>query len=262
MCVEDDQAKKSQPAIKNGSLKQLVEHREQPSKNLQKNLTLHNQQCTITWKQPERSRSWQNGSPMLLVMRTKSIAWKFTMRCWAENAVRTSRKRLLTCDEKWILFYNDSRSAQEVAKDGAPKHMPEPALHHCKVVVTVSQTARKLARLSPASLSEYLWILPCRIRSYVPQAFKNLPSCRHSKATNSASRWCPFARCISDAGKAGWKGMRDSSISTISTKWDARISHTHCVPQLYGGSFRHLPAREAVKKPESGGKRFQVVHQN
>ncbi|KAL4501521.1 hypothetical protein ABPG72_018572 [Tetrahymena utriculariae] len=45
--------------------------------------------------------------------------------------------RLITCDEKWILFENSRRSGQWLDKDEAPKHMPKPNSYGKKIMITV-----------------------------------------------------------------------------------------------------------------------------
>lgn len=45
--------------------------------------------------------------------------------------------RLITCDEKWLLYDNRKRSARWLDVDDAPKHSPKPKLHMKKVMVTV-----------------------------------------------------------------------------------------------------------------------------
>lgn len=45
--------------------------------------------------------------------------------------------RIVTCDEKWILYDNRRRSAQWLDRDEAPKHYPKPNLHQQKVMITV-----------------------------------------------------------------------------------------------------------------------------
>nr|ABQ88321.1 transposase [synthetic construct] len=45
--------------------------------------------------------------------------------------------RIVTCDEKWILYDNRRRSAQWLDREEAPKHFPKPNLHQKKVMVTV-----------------------------------------------------------------------------------------------------------------------------
>lgn len=52
--------------------------------------------------------------------------------------------RIVTCDEKWILYDNRRRSAQWLDRDQAPQHFPKPNLHQKKVMVTVWWTAAGL----------------------------------------------------------------------------------------------------------------------
>ena len=49
--------------------------------------------------------------------------------------------RILTCDEKWILYDNTRRCGQWLDYDEHPKHYPKPDLHPKKVMVTVWWTA-------------------------------------------------------------------------------------------------------------------------
>jgi histone-lysine N-methyltransferase SETMAR len=46
-------------------------------------------------------------------------------------------KRLITCDEKWILYDNTRRSGQWLDRDEAPGHFPKQDLHPKKVMVSV-----------------------------------------------------------------------------------------------------------------------------
>uniref|UniRef100_A0A0N5BIQ3 HTH_48 domain-containing protein n=1 Tax=Strongyloides papillosus TaxID=174720 RepID=A0A0N5BIQ3_STREA len=45
--------------------------------------------------------------------------------------------RLITCNEKWIIYDNRKRSEQWLDKDEAPKHFPKPKLSTKKIMVTV-----------------------------------------------------------------------------------------------------------------------------
>uniref|UniRef100_A0A0K0DS35 HTH_48 domain-containing protein n=1 Tax=Strongyloides stercoralis TaxID=6248 RepID=A0A0K0DS35_STRER len=45
--------------------------------------------------------------------------------------------RIVTCDEKWILYDNRHRSSQWLDKDEAPKTFPKPMVHQKKVMVIV-----------------------------------------------------------------------------------------------------------------------------
>lgn len=46
--------------------------------------------------------------------------------------------RIVTCNEKWMLYDNRRRTAQWLDADENPKHMPKPKLHPKKTMVTVS----------------------------------------------------------------------------------------------------------------------------
>uniref|UniRef100_A0A5S6QKW9 Mos1 transposase HTH domain-containing protein n=1 Tax=Trichuris muris TaxID=70415 RepID=A0A5S6QKW9_TRIMR len=45
--------------------------------------------------------------------------------------------RMITCDEKWILYDNRRRSSQWLDKGQPPKHFPKPEVHQKKVLLTV-----------------------------------------------------------------------------------------------------------------------------
>lgn len=45
--------------------------------------------------------------------------------------------RVVTCDEKWLLYDNRKRSAQWLDQTEAPKHFPKPNLHQQKIMVSV-----------------------------------------------------------------------------------------------------------------------------
>ncbi|KAF2367367.1 Transposase type 1 [Trinorchestia longiramus] len=45
--------------------------------------------------------------------------------------------RIVTCDEKWVLYNNCKRSGQWLDRDEPPKHFPKPMLHQKKIMVTV-----------------------------------------------------------------------------------------------------------------------------
>ena len=44
--------------------------------------------------------------------------------------------RIVTCDEKWVLYDNRRRSAQWLDADEKPKHVPKPNLHPKKIMIT------------------------------------------------------------------------------------------------------------------------------
>ncbi|KAF2346061.1 Transposase type 1 [Trinorchestia longiramus] len=45
--------------------------------------------------------------------------------------------RIVTCDEKWVLYDNRKRSGQWLDLDEPPKHFPKPMLHQKEIIVIV-----------------------------------------------------------------------------------------------------------------------------
>ena len=45
--------------------------------------------------------------------------------------------RIVTCDEKWILYNNRKRSEQWLDADKTPQHFPKPRVHQKKIMVIV-----------------------------------------------------------------------------------------------------------------------------
>ncbi|KAM5284015.1 protein AF-10 isoform 10-T16 [Hipposideros larvatus] len=56
--------------------------------------------------------------------------------------------RIVTCDEKWIVYDNRQRPAQWLDREEAPKHFSKPNLHQKKVMVTVWWSAAGLIHYS------------------------------------------------------------------------------------------------------------------
>ena len=56
--------------------------------------------------------------------------------------------RVVTCDEKWVLYDNRRRSAQWLDANEAPRHFPKPELHQKKVMLTVWWSATGLIHYS------------------------------------------------------------------------------------------------------------------
>ncbi|XP_029639770.1 histone-lysine N-methyltransferase SETMAR-like [Octopus sinensis] len=56
--------------------------------------------------------------------------------------------RLITCDEKWILFDNSRWTGQWLDERESPKHYPKPSLHHKKMMITVSWSIKGVIHYS------------------------------------------------------------------------------------------------------------------
>ena len=62
--------------------------------------------------------------------------------------------RVVTCNEKWVLYDNRRCSAQWLDADETPRHFPKPELHQKKVMLTVWWSATGLIHYSFLNASE------------------------------------------------------------------------------------------------------------
>ena len=62
--------------------------------------------------------------------------------------------RIVTCNEKWILYDNQWRPAQWLDREEAPKHLPKPNLHQKKFMVTIWWSAACLIHYSYLNLGD------------------------------------------------------------------------------------------------------------
>ncbi|KAF2361822.1 Transposase type 1 [Trinorchestia longiramus] len=62
--------------------------------------------------------------------------------------------RIVTCDEKWVLYDNRKRSGQWLVCDEPPKHFPKPMLHQKKIMVTVWWSAKGVIHYSFLGVNE------------------------------------------------------------------------------------------------------------
>lgn len=86
--------------------------------------------------------------------------------------------RIVTCDEKWIVYDNRRRSAQWLDRDQPPQHFPKPNLHQKKVMVTVWWSAAGVIHYSFLNAGET--ITTEKYCDQIDQMHKNLHSCtRH-----------------------------------------------------------------------------------
>ena len=102
--------------------------------------------------------------------------------------------RVVTCNEKWVLYNNQWRSAQWLDTDEAPRHFPKPELYQKKVML--------FGGLQPVSSISFF---ECRWNHYGREVLSTngwnasetstTPSIRQQKRPNSPSQQCPTSHC-------------------------------------------------------------------
>lgn len=75
--------------------------------------------------------------PHALNDRQKNQRYEICAALLCRNNIDPFLSRIVTCDEKWILYDNSRRSGQWLDKGEAPQHFPKPPSHQKKVMVTV-----------------------------------------------------------------------------------------------------------------------------
>ena len=114
-------------------------------KRLPKNSTLTFVRSFGIWSKLERCKSLIRGSFMSWPQK-KSLFWSvFSILC---NNNESFLHRMVTCDNKWILYDNQQWSTQWFDHEEAPKHFPKPNLHEKKVMVTVWRSVAHLIHYS------------------------------------------------------------------------------------------------------------------
>ncbi|UYV67616.1 SETMAR [Cordylochernes scorpioides] len=87
--------------------------------------------------QIRKVKSSTNGCRTIRMIFHKNRRFEVSSALLLRNKNEPFLGRIVTCDEKWILYDNRRRSAQWLDREAAPKHFPKPKPHQKKVMVTV-----------------------------------------------------------------------------------------------------------------------------
>ncbi|XP_017798713.1 PREDICTED: histone-lysine N-methyltransferase SETMAR-like [Habropoda laboriosa] len=136
--LEDKEGRGRPSAIDNDVLKAYVE--DDPCttvRELVENLNVSKTIVSNHLKEIGKSEKLDKWIPHELNEGQKSRRFEICSALLKRNESEPFLHRIITCDEKWILYDNRRRSAQWLDYDQAPKHFPIPKLHQKKVMVTV-----------------------------------------------------------------------------------------------------------------------------
>ncbi|XP_065663078.1 histone-lysine N-methyltransferase SETMAR-like, partial [Hydra vulgaris] len=100
-------------------------------------LNVHNSTVDRHLKQIGKSKKLSKRVPHELNENQKNRRFEVPSALLLRNKNDLFLDRIVTCDEKWILYDNRRRSAQWLDRDEAPQHFPKPNLHQKKVIMTV-----------------------------------------------------------------------------------------------------------------------------
>ena len=94
--------------------------------------------CQKTYlKQTGKVKKLSKWVPHELIENLKNCRFEVSSSLILCNNNEPFLNRIVTCDQKWILYDNWLRPAQQLDREEAPKHFPKPNLQPKKVMVTV-----------------------------------------------------------------------------------------------------------------------------
>ena len=108
------------------------------------------------FKISSKSETWSPEPVRFGMEHTIYVLWETIpdKLCWSywnlllRNKEETSLHRIVTCDEKWILYDNRKPSASWLDEDEASKHSPKPNIHQKKLIVTAWWSSHGLIHYS------------------------------------------------------------------------------------------------------------------
>ncbi|XP_066908186.1 histone-lysine N-methyltransferase SETMAR-like [Halyomorpha halys] len=86
--------------------------------------------------------------------------------------------RIITCDEKWVLYNNFRRSYQWLSADEKPKQFPKPDLHPKKVLLIVFWTAKGIVHFEILNQGQTITAeVYCNILDHCQSKLKTFDPC-------------------------------------------------------------------------------------
>lgn len=143
--LEDQEGRGRPSAIDNDQLKALVEADPRTTiRELAEELGVTHPTVLDHLKQLGKTKKLDKWVPHELKENQKNRRLEVSSALILRNKNDPFLERIVTCDEKWILYDNRRRSAQWLDHYEAPRHFPKPNLHQKKVMVTVWWSAAGL----------------------------------------------------------------------------------------------------------------------
>ena len=162
--LEDEDGRGRPTAADNEHLKALI--KADPRKNTREaavEIEVDHSTVIRHLKQIGKSKMLDKWVPHELNDNQKNRRFEVSSMLLLHNKNYPFLERIVTCDEKWILYDNLRRSAQWLDAGEAPQHFPKKKLHQKKVMVTVWWSAAGLIHhnfLNPGKMitaEKYCW---------------------------------------------------------------------------------------------------------
>jgi len=136
--LEDEEGRGRKPSIENDQLRALVESNPQTTvRELSKELKVSTWTISTHLKAIGKVKKLNKWVPHLLNEKQKEKRYEIASMLLNRNETTPFLSRIITCDEKWILYDNRKRPAEWIDRGSSPKYFPKPSLHPKKVMITV-----------------------------------------------------------------------------------------------------------------------------
>jgi [histone H3]-lysine36 N-dimethyltransferase SETMAR len=144
-CLEDEEGRGRKKTVDNENLKTLVEANPRTTvRELAFELGVAGTTVSTHLREIGKSKKLDKWVPHELTESQKKCRFEIASSLISRHKNDPFLDRIVTCDEKWILYDNRRRSAQWLDHDQAPQHFPKPNLHQKKIMVTVWWSAAGL----------------------------------------------------------------------------------------------------------------------
>lgn len=136
--LEDEEGRGRPSSLNDDVLQSVVEENPKTTvRELAEQLKVSKTTVSNHLKAIGKVKKLENWVPHSLNDRQKNQRFDVCASLLCRNKNDPFLARIVTCDEKWILYDNTRRSGQWLDKGEAPKHFPKPPTHQKKVMVTV-----------------------------------------------------------------------------------------------------------------------------
>ncbi|KAK6757959.1 hypothetical protein RB195_015650 [Necator americanus] len=136
--LEDEQHGSRPPILNNDLLKATVEaDPRKTTRDMAKELNVDHTTVVRHLEQIVMTKKLDKWVPHELTESQKNRRFEISSAHLLRNENDPFLERIVTCDEKWILYDNRRRSAQWLDQKEARRHHPKPKTHQKKIMVTV-----------------------------------------------------------------------------------------------------------------------------
>uniref|UniRef100_A0A0N5C6I1 HTH_48 domain-containing protein n=1 Tax=Strongyloides papillosus TaxID=174720 RepID=A0A0N5C6I1_STREA len=136
--LENEESERPKSVLHNDVLREVVEANPRITvRELARELNVSKSTVSRHLQEIEKTKKLDQWTPHELNDYQKLSRYEICSSLILRNKNDPFLGRLITCDEKWILYDNRKRSGQWLDKDESPKQFPKPKLSPKKIMVTV-----------------------------------------------------------------------------------------------------------------------------